>query len=43
MITLSYIGVITEKISKKLSKIVSFRNILVHDYTKIDEDIILFI
>ena len=43
MITLSQIGVIPEKFSKKLSKMVGFRNILVHDYTKIDEDMIIYI
>lgn len=43
MITLSQIGVISEKFSKKLSKMVGFRNILVHDYTKIDEDMIIYI
>ena len=43
MITLSQIVVIPEKFSKKLSKMVGFRNILVHDYTKIDEDMIIYI
>lgn len=43
MITLSQIDVIPEKFSKKLSRMVGFRNILVHDYAKIDEDMILFI
>lgn len=43
MIALTQIDVIPEKFSKKLSKMVGFRNILVHDYTKIDEDIIIYI
>lgn len=43
MITLSQINVLPEKLSKKLSKMVGFRNILVHDYTKIDEDMIIYI
>lgn len=43
MIALTQIDVIPEKFSKKLSKMVGFRNILVHDYTKIDEDIIIHI
>lgn len=43
MLILSQIGVIPKKFSKKLSKMVGFRNILVHDYTKIDEEIILYI
>ena len=43
MIALSQIGVIPEKFSRKLSKMVGFRNILVHDYTKIDEDMIIYI
>ncbi len=43
MIALTQIDVIPENFSKKLSKMVGFRNILVHDYTKIDEDIIIHI
>ena len=43
MITLSHIDVIPKKFSEKLSKMVGFRNILVHDYTKIDEDMIIYI
>lgn len=43
MITLSQMEVIPEKFSKKLSKMVGFRNILVHDYAKIDEDMIIHI
>lgn len=43
MIILSQIDIIPEKFSKKLSKMVGFRNILVHDYAKIDEDMILYI
>ena len=43
MIALSQIGVIPEKFSRKLSKMVGFRNILVHDYTKIDEDMIIYV
>ena len=43
MATLSNIGIIPKKFSENLSKMVGFRNILVHDYTKIDESVILHI
>ena len=38
---LSKIGVIPKDFAIDLSKMVGFRNILVHDYAKIDEEIIL--
>jgi uncharacterized protein YutE (UPF0331/DUF86 family) len=41
MLTLSRLDVIPEDFSQRLRKMVGFRNILVHDYTKIDEDIIV--
>lgn len=41
ILSLSKLDIIPNNFSKELSKMVGFRNILVHDYTKIDEDIIL--
>lgn len=41
MLMLSTLGIVSDKFSKKLANMVGFRNILVHDYTKIDPDIIL--
>lgn len=41
ILMLSKLDIIPEKHAKELSKMVGFRNILVHDYTKIDESIIL--
>ncbi len=38
---LSKLEIISNRFANDLSKMVGFRNILVHDYTKIDEDIIL--
>ncbi len=41
ILILSKLDIIPEKFAKELSKMVSFRNILVHDYTKVDEEILL--
>lgn len=41
ILRLSKLDIIPEKFAKGLSKMIGFRNILVHDYIKIDEDIIL--
>lgn len=41
ILRLSKLGIIPDKFAKDLSKMIGFRNILVHDYIKIDEDIIL--
>ena len=41
ILTLSKLGIIPKGFAKELSKMIGFRNILVHDYTKIDEEIIL--
>lgn len=41
MLKMSDLGVVSEKFSKKLANMAGFRNILVHDYTKIDEEIII--
>lgn len=41
ILALSKLDIIPEKHGKELSKMVGFRNILVHDYTTIDESIIL--
>lgn len=34
-------GILPKSFAKEISNMVSFRNILVHDYTKIDEEIML--
>lgn len=34
-------GILPKKFAKEISNMVSFRNILVHDYMKIDEEIII--
>ena len=39
-VKLNEIGVIDEKTSKKMSRIAGFRNILVHDYLKVDHEIV---
>lgn len=41
ILILSKLDVIPEKFAKDISKMVGFRNILVHDYTSIDEEIML--
>lgn len=41
ILTLSKLKIIPETHAQELSKMVGFRNILVHDYTKIEESIIL--
>ena len=41
MLMMSSLGVVSKGFSKRLGNMVGFRNILVHDYTKIDPDIIL--
>lgn len=41
ILSLSEHGIIPKKFAEELAKMVGFRNILVHDYAKIDEDIIL--
>lgn len=41
MVLLSEIGIVSKTFSKKLSNMVGFRNILVHDYTKIDTEVII--
>jgi uncharacterized protein YutE (UPF0331/DUF86 family) len=41
MLKMSDLGIVSEKFSKKLANMAGFRNILVHDYTKIDEEIII--
>ncbi|MDR7869612.1 MAG: DUF86 domain-containing protein [Tissierellaceae bacterium] len=41
ILTLAKLDIIPEKYANELSKMVGFRNILVHDYTKIEESIIL--
>ena len=41
ILTLSKLNIIPGKHAQELSKMVGFRNILVHDYTKIEESIIL--
>ncbi|WP_353093840.1 DUF86 domain-containing protein [Tissierella praeacuta] len=41
MLMMSDLEVVSGKFSKKLANMVGFRNILVHDYTKIDQEIIL--
>lgn len=43
MIALAQMGVIPEAFSKKLSRLVGFRNVLVHDYAKIDAEMILHV
>lgn len=41
ILTLYKQGVISEQFAKQIVGMASFRNILVHDYTRVDEDIIL--
>ncbi|SHD76677.1 type VII toxin-antitoxin system HepT family RNase toxin [Schnuerera ultunensis] len=41
ILKLSKIDVIPKKFAEELSKMAGFRNILVHDYAEVDEDIIL--
>lgn len=41
MLKLSDIGVVSKKFSKRLANMTGFRNILVHDYTRVDEEIII--
>jgi uncharacterized protein YutE (UPF0331/DUF86 family) len=41
ILTLYKQGVIPEQFAKQIVGMASFRNILVHDYTRVDEDIIL--
>lgn len=41
ILSLSELGVIPNSFAKELAKMVGFRNILVHDYVKEDEDIIV--
>lgn len=41
IIELSNVGVIPKRFAEEFSKIAGFRNILVHDYAKVDEEIIL--
>lgn len=41
ILELSKIGVISKSFAEELSKMVGFRNILVHDYARIDEKIVL--
>lgn len=41
MTVLAELEVIPKEFSKKLSNMVGFRNILVHDYTKIEAEIIV--
>ncbi|MCX7694804.1 MAG: DUF86 domain-containing protein [Caloramator sp.] len=41
ILTLHKIGVIPEKFAKDIVGMASFRNILVHDYLKVDEEIII--
>ncbi|MCX7904130.1 MAG: DUF86 domain-containing protein [Caloramator sp.] len=41
ILTLYRKGVIPEEFAKQIVGMASFRNILVHDYTRVDEDIIL--
>lgn len=41
MLKLSDIGVVSKKFSKRLANMTGFRNILVHDYTRVDEEIMI--
>ena len=41
MLKMSDLDVVSVNFSKRLANMAGFRNILVHDYTKIDEDVIL--
>ncbi|SKA76519.1 Uncharacterized conserved protein YutE, UPF0331/DUF86 family [Caloramator quimbayensis] len=41
ILTLYKQGIIPEKFAKQISGMASFRNILVHDYTRLDEDVVL--
>ncbi len=41
MLLMAEIGVASDTFSKKLANMVGFRNILVHDYIKVDQEIIL--
>lgn len=41
MILLSELGVVSKSFSKRLGNMAGFRNILVHDYTKIDPEVII--
>lgn len=41
MLMMASLGVVSKEFSKKLANMVGFRNILVHDYTKIEPEIIL--
>ena len=40
MLMMSELNVVSEKFSKRLANMAGFRNILVHDYTKIDSQVI---
>lgn len=41
MLMLSELGAVSKEFSKKLANMTGFRNILVHDYTRVDPEIIL--
>lgn len=41
MLKLADLGVVSKEFSKKLANMTGFRNILVHDYTRVDEEIII--
>ncbi|SHI76234.1 type VII toxin-antitoxin system HepT family RNase toxin [Lutispora thermophila] len=41
IVSMAEIGVIPKSFSDKLTKMIGFRNILVHDYVKVDENMIL--
>ena len=41
MLMMSDLGVVSDKFSKRLANMAGFRNILVHDYTKIESEVIL--
>lgn len=41
MLMLSELGVVSKDFAKKLANMAGFRNILVHDYTKVDPEIII--
>lgn len=41
MLKLSELGVVSKEFSQRLANMTGFRNILVHDYTRVDEEIII--
>lgn len=41
MLMLSELGVVPKEFSKRLANMIGFRNILVHDYTRLDPEIII--